>query len=108
MTNGDNRLDEGSDIWIEPRCSAAQLEKILETLALLLIKMRLAIHTLLDRQIAAGLSDMDIVIVSAYWSDTLELRASQLRRMNNSVTYIPIRQVLVKQAPKKEEITDEN
>jgi uncharacterized protein (DUF58 family) len=108
MTNGANRLDEGADIRLEPRCSAAQLEKILETLALLNIKMRLAMHTLLDRQIAAGLSDMDIVIVSAYWSEALELRASRLRRMNNSVTHMPIRQVLGKRAPAKEGNSVEN
>lgn len=89
MTNGALKLDESQEIKIEPRCSEAQLEKIFETLALLVIKMRIAMHTLLDRQIEAGLSDMDIVIVSAYWSAELEQRAAQLRRMNNSVTYIP-------------------
>jgi uncharacterized protein (DUF58 family) len=96
MTNGANLLDEAEEIRLEPHCSAAQLETILETLALLIIKMKLAIHTMLDRQIEAGLSDMDIVIVSAYWSDALEYRAQQLRRMNNSVSYIPIRQVISK------------
>ncbi len=45
---------------------------------------------------------MDIVVVSAYWSDALEQRASQLRRMNNSVTVIPIRQILSGQITDKE------
>jgi uncharacterized protein (DUF58 family) len=58
ITNGASRLAENEEISVEPRCSEAQLEKILETLALLVIKMRVAMHTLLDRRIEAGLSGM--------------------------------------------------
>jgi Uncharacterized conserved protein (some members contain a von Willebrand factor type A (vWA) domain) len=56
LTNGASRLDENLEIRLEPRCSEAQLEKIFENLALLVIKMRIAMHTMLDRQIEAGLS----------------------------------------------------
>ena len=33
---------------------------------------------------------MDLLILSAYWDEGLELRANQLRRQNNSVTWLPI------------------
>ena len=48
--------------------------------------------TMLDKQIKAGLTDMDLLILSAYWDEGLELRAQQLRRQNNSVTWLPIRE----------------
>lgn len=89
LTNGASKLDD-SALSIEPRCADAHLERILEALALLVIKMKLDMHTLLDRQIAAAVSDMDILVVSAYWSDELEQRAARLRRQNNSVTWLPI------------------
>lgn len=89
LTNGESRL-AGFDLNIPPRCSEAQLEKILEALAVLKIKMTLDLHVLLDRQLESGVSDMDILVVSAYWSEVLEERAQRLRRMGNSVTWLKI------------------
>jgi len=86
LTNGESRLPE-IDLHIPPRCSEAQLERILEALAVLKIKMTLDLHVLLDRQIEQAVTDMDILIVSAYWSDVLEERAVKLRRLGNSVTW---------------------
>lgn len=92
LSNGENKLRPDEPIAIEPRCSDAQLELILETMALLNIKMKLDLHTLLDRQIEAAISDMDILIVSAYWNEDLEYRAARLRKLGNSVTRLPIRE----------------
>ncbi len=86
LTNGESRLPE-IDLRIPPRCSEAQLERILEALAVLKIKMTLDLHVLLDRQIEQAVTDMDILIVSAYWSEVLEERAVKLRRLGNSVTW---------------------
>ena len=86
LTNGESRRSD-IDLNIEPRCSEAQLQRILEALAVLRIKMTLDLHVLLDRQMDAGMTDMDILIVSAYWSEALEERAQRLRRMGNSVTW---------------------
>ncbi len=86
LTNGESALPEIS-LSIPPRCSEAQLERILEALAVLKIKMTLDLHVLLDRQIEAAVSDMDILVVSAYWSDVLEERAGKLRKLGNSVTW---------------------
>ena len=51
--------------------------------------MTLDLHVLLDRQME-GMSDMDVLIVSAYWSDMLEERARKLRQLGNSVTWLKI------------------
>ena len=67
-----------------------KLDRILEALSLLVIKMRLDMHTLLDRYADSGVTDMDILLVSAYWSEELERRAQRLRRQGNSVTWLPI------------------
>ena len=75
---------------MEPRCSEAHLDRILRELSLLRIKMVLGVETMLDKQLKAGLTDMDLLILSAYWDEGLELRASQLRRQGCSVTWLPI------------------
>ncbi len=90
-TNGENRLNESGDVFIEPRTGESQLEAILEMLALLKIKMRVGIQRVLDTCLASGMTGMDVLLVSAYWSDTLGKRAEQLRAAGNSVTYIPIK-----------------
>ena len=92
LTNGENKLRQDEQVYVAPRCSDAQLDLILETMALLNIKMKLDLHTLLDRQIEAAVTDMDILIVSAYWNEELEYRAAHLRQLGNSVTQLPIRE----------------
>ena len=89
LTNGESQLPE-IELSIPPRCSDAQLQRILEALAVLKIKMTLDLHVLLDRQIEAAVTDMDVLVVSAYWSEVLEERAQKLRRMGNSVTWLKI------------------
>lgn len=89
LTNGESRLAD-IDLHIPPRCSEAQLERILEALAVLRIKMTVDLHVLLDRQLENSMTDMDILIVSAYWSEPLEERAQRLRQMGNSVTWLRI------------------
>ena len=41
-------------------------------------------------RIEAAVTDMDVLVVSAYWSEVLEERAQKLRRMGNSVTWLKI------------------
>lgn len=89
LTNGESRL-EGVDLRIPPRCSEAQLDRILEALAVLKIRMTLDLHVLLDREMESSPGGMDILIVSAYWSAVLEERARKLRQMGNSVTWLKI------------------
>ena len=92
LANGENQLEPETMVSVEPRCSEAHLERILRELSLLHIKMVKDFHVLMDAQIKAGLTDMDILVISAYWDEELEKRAAQLRRQNNSVTWLPIRE----------------
>ena len=66
------------------------LRQLLRLLAMLVIKMQIGFHTLLDKLINDGITETDILIVSAYWSVSIEKRVEELRRNNNTVTYIPI------------------
>lgn len=90
-TNGENALSPADEICLEPKGGQGQLESILEALATLNIKMKFGIHTVLDRRVASGLNGADILLISAYWSETLEGRAQKLRRAGNSVTWLPLR-----------------
>ena len=44
-TNGEVKTAPGEDIYLPPRCTAQQLTAVLETLALLDIRMRIAMQT---------------------------------------------------------------
>lgn len=90
-SNGDDAKEPGREIYIPAHAGDAQLDAILERLATLVIKMKCGIHAVLERRIADGTTGMDILIVSAYWSDTIEKRAAQLRLAGNSVTHISLR-----------------
>ena len=92
MANGENMMEPGVTVSVEPRCSQAHLERILRELSLLRIKMVLDIDTLLDKQLQGGITDMDLLIISAYWDERLEQRAQRLRRQGCSVTWLPIRE----------------
>lgn len=89
-SNGDDARESGKEIYIPARAGDAQREVVLEQLATLVIKMKCGIHTVLDRRIADGTTGMDILLVSAYWSETIEKRAAQLRAAGNSVTHIAL------------------
>lgn len=82
--------DSSGTILVPPACSTAHLELILQTMAKLDICRERNFHSILDDLYESATTGMDIVIVSAYWSDTLEKRAARLRALGNSVTFIPI------------------
>lgn len=91
--NGENRTDSKLPVHVEPGSGEAKLNEILEALAVLHIKMSVGFHALLDNLINSGTTEMDIVVVSAYWSDSLQTRAETLRKMNNSVSWVRIKGV---------------
>lgn len=93
-SNGENRARHGETLYVAPGTGEAKLNEILEALAVLNIKMLKGFHATMDELINAGTTEMDIVIVSAYWSDSLETRAETLRKMNNSVSWVHIKGVL--------------
>jgi uncharacterized protein (DUF58 family) len=90
-SNGEDAREPEKEIYIPARTGDAQLDAVLEQLATLVIKMKTGIHSVLDRRIADGTTGMDILVVSNYWSDTIEKRAAQLRLAGNSVTHIRLK-----------------
>ena len=63
--------------YLEPRCSLAF--KAATVFWRCGYKMQVGFHALLDNLIDDGITETDILIVSAYWSDAIE-RVQQLRR----------------------------
>jgi uncharacterized protein (DUF58 family) len=90
LSNGAAQFGQSETPVLESGSTQAHLKVLLRMLATLVIKMQTGIHTLLDRQIKDGISGMDVLIVSAYWSEDLEKRAVQFRNNGNTVTHIPI------------------
>ncbi len=86
--------DTKGTVFVHSSCSQAHLEHLLQTMAKLDIVRERNFHSLLDDLYSASTSAMDIVIISSYWSDTLEKRSAKLRSLGNSVTYIPIHKAL--------------
>lgn len=83
-------IGEDDVVRIPSVSSQAHLELLLQTMAKLEIVRERNFHTLLDYLYDEAMSGMDIAIISAYWSETLENRANKLRSLGNSVTFIPI------------------
>ncbi|RJE90212.1 DUF58 domain-containing protein [Paenibacillus sp. 1011MAR3C5] len=59
---------------------------LLEVMAMLQLSRTVAFKQLLEHEASLGYSDRDIVILSAYWNDSLELASERLRAGGNSVT----------------------
>ena len=89
-SNGGNALSSRAGEYISVDPAAGNLDRVLEALAVLVIKRQVDFAKLMDYEIDRRTSGMDILCISAYWSEALEERASQLRRMGNSVTFMPV------------------
>ncbi len=78
-------------IDIEPGCNAAQMNRILETLAGLELKQHESIYRTLEKLVEADTTETDILVFSAFWNGSMENRCEELRRKGNSVTHIQLR-----------------
>lgn len=78
-------LGERDSVRMEPRGGHEQLIGILEAMAKLEIERTELFDKLLEREAQSGYRDMDMLIISAYWNETLELAAEQLRYNGNAV-----------------------
>ncbi len=87
--NAGSTLDGGAEpISVEP--GSRGLDAVLEALAVTKIEKRISFDSLLDSEIERRTGMMDILCVSAYWDEELEQRAQALRRLGNTVLYIPM------------------
>lgn len=75
---------------IESGCSSGHMNMLLEALARFSIERREGFHITMQREEDAGTSGLDIVLVSAYWTESLDKHANALRAAGNTVTIIPI------------------
>jgi uncharacterized protein (DUF58 family) len=87
-------IDEEGIVRVPASCSQAHLEMLLRTMAKLEIVRERNFHTLLDYLYADATTGMDIVLISPYWSETLEKRAYMLRSLDNTITHIPVRSAI--------------
>ncbi|MGM0882759.1 MAG: DUF58 domain-containing protein [Bacillota bacterium] len=72
-------------VKIEPRGGHEHLMGLFELMAKLEIERSEMFHHLLEQEAQNGFSERDVLIISAYWNDTLELQAERLRYNGNAV-----------------------
>ncbi len=77
--------DLRESIRIEPRSGQEQLLRIFEAMAKLTIERTELFHQLLEREAQGSLRSCDVLIISSYWNDKLELQANALRFNGNAV-----------------------
>ncbi|OXM87745.1 DUF58 domain-containing protein [Paenibacillus rigui] len=72
-------------VRVEPRNGSEQLELLLTTMARVVVARRIPFDTFLEEEAGSGLTNCDILILSAYVSDKMELPMEQLRHNGNAV-----------------------
>lgn len=70
---------------IEPRAGHEHLIGIFEVMAKLEIERTELFHLMLEREALSGYSERDVLIITTYWNNALELQAEQLRYNGNAV-----------------------
>ncbi|WP_282935251.1 DUF58 domain-containing protein [Paenibacillus sp. RC67] len=78
-------VDSKDPVRIEPRNGAVHMTYLLETMAKVVVTRSIPFDTLLEEEAANGLTNQDILIVSAYISDKMRIPMEQLRFQGNSV-----------------------
>lgn len=89
-TNGFLKDMEKEPIRIEPASGKNQLTKILECLARMVILRSVNFHTLLDRELERGASNMDYLFITAVIDEETEERIRRLRSKGNAVEILKI------------------
>ncbi|MFF2887413.1 DUF58 domain-containing protein [Paenibacillus sp. NPDC057967] len=80
-------IGSGPDsVRIESNRGHEHMLLLLEVMAMLQLSRTVSFSQLLEHEASLGYSNQDIVILSAYWTDTLELASDKLRACGNSVT----------------------
>ncbi|MBD2869770.1 DUF58 domain-containing protein [Paenibacillus arenilitoris] len=72
-------------VCIEPRGGHEHLMELFEWMAKLQIERTELFHHLLEREALSGYSERDVLIITSYWNDALELQAERLRYNGNAV-----------------------
>lgn len=72
-------------VCIEPRGGHDHYLELLEWMARLEIERTELFHELLEREAQSGFSERDVLIITAYWNDTLEQQAERMRSNGNAI-----------------------
>ncbi|MFH5184433.1 DUF58 domain-containing protein [Paenibacillus sp. TAB 01] len=84
-------IDRPKDaVRVEPRNGPEQLELLLATMARTVVARRVPFDTLLEEEAELGLTNCDIIILSAYVSDKMEPPMQRLRYLGNAVEVWPL------------------
>jgi len=83
---------------IEPAGGRGHFEYVLEQMARMLIARSVPFHALLEQEIAAARSNLDIVMITCYMNDQLLQLKEQLQRNNNAVSVLLLEPIEVKAA----------
>ncbi|QAY66003.1 DUF58 domain-containing protein [Paenibacillus protaetiae] len=81
---GDEAVADSS-VLIEPRSGGGQLLALLDAMAKLELERTEQMSDMLAREADRGYSGRDVLIISSYWNDRLELEAQRIRRTGNAV-----------------------
>ncbi|MFD0587084.1 DUF58 domain-containing protein [Paenibacillus sp. GCM10027627] len=73
-------------VSVEPGRGQEHLVLIYETLARLILERTESFKELLETESLKAYSNCDVLVISAYWNDELELSANRLRAKGNSVS----------------------
>jgi len=89
-SNGRFGQFENDEIRSSMGWGEAHYTEAMELMARLKFFRRMAFHAYLKELTTPLLRDTDIIILSRYWSATIEEQAQALRRQNNSVLWVPV------------------
>ncbi|CAM4434739.1 uncharacterized protein (DUF58 family) [Paenibacillus endophyticus] len=78
-------MGTNESIHIEPRGGNEHLLGIFEGMAKLEIERTELFHHLIEREAQSGYSERDVLMITAYWNEELELQADRLRYNGNAV-----------------------
>ncbi len=88
-SNGCLEYEPGERISLLPAHSDRQQELLLTMLAGFLARQSESVFHTLERVVIDQIDDADVLVISPWWSETLNQRCEELRRRGNNVTYIP-------------------
>jgi uncharacterized protein (DUF58 family) len=80
-------IGEFGSTFVEPRSGGGHLTDIFEVMAKLELVRTEPFADLLTREADSGYSQRDVLVISSFWNDQLELQADRLRRNGNAVVH---------------------
>ena len=89
-SNGAYIDDKENMVHLDPCANSEHLAAIFEALSKLTLMRRYTFPTMLEQEITNGITNRDILIVSAYIDDNTEIQIARLRAAGNSVEIIHV------------------